>query len=109
MLYVEEGYWAGITSDGTLVTYICPDKYCNCTRAPGGLRAGCLFDPNNSDGQCSKNREGWLCGKCSGNTSVGLRYHCYAPINVKPRGGGQTQGILTFSWKPESNSQPLGT
>ena len=35
-----------------------------------------------------------------------------APINVKPQGGGggdgQTQAILTFSWKPESNSPPLG-
>ena len=72
MLYLEEGLWANITSDGTLVTYICPYKYCNCTH---GDSRGCLFDPANSDGQCSKNREGWLCGKCSGNTSIGLRYH----------------------------------
>ena len=41
----------------------------------------------------------------------------YEPINVKPQSGGgggerlggQTQGNLTFSWKPEANSQPLGT
>ena len=31
-----------------------------------------------------------------------------APINVKPQ-GGQTQGNLTFSWKPESNSPRPGT
>jgi len=72
MLYLKDGYWAGITNDGTLVTNVCPQKYCNCTRAPGNSQ-GCLFDPDNRDGQCSKNREGWLCGKCSGNTSVGLR------------------------------------
>ena len=72
-LVLEEGYWAGITSNGSLVTYFCPHKYCNCTRAPGYLK-GCLFDPDNKNEQCSKNREGWLCGKCSGNTSIGLRY-----------------------------------
>jgi len=72
-IYLKEGYWAGITDDGTLVTYFCPYKYCNCTRAPGDF-PGCLYDPDNSDKQCSKNRAGWLCGKCSRNTSVGLRY-----------------------------------
>ena len=72
-IYLKEGYWAGIASDGTLVTFFCPYRYCNCKRAPGNL-PGCLYDPDNIDGQCSKNRSGWLCGKCSGNTSVGLRY-----------------------------------
>ena len=44
-----------------------------------------------------------------------IAYHMQinnAPINVKPQGwegGGQTQGNLTFSWKPESNSPPPGT
>ena len=28
---------------------------------------------------------------------------------LSPRVGGQTQGIFTFSWKPESNSPPQGT
>lgn len=71
-IYLKEGYWAN-TTNNTLVTYVCPYKYCNCTRAPGDL-PGCLYDPDNINGQCSKNRSGWLCGKCSGNTSVGLRY-----------------------------------
>ncbi|KAL9984155.1 hypothetical protein ACROYT_G006421 [Oculina patagonica] len=77
-IYLKQGYWANITKDGAftaLVTYFCPHKYCNC-KEDGDL-PGCLFDPDNSNGQCSKNREGWLCGKCAENTSVGLRgYDC---------------------------------
>ena len=45
------------------------------------------------------------------NESVDGCVVSYAPINVKPQGGpgggGQTQGNLTFSQEPESNS--LGT
>lgn len=70
-VYLKEGYWANVTENGTLVTYYCPYKYCNCSHV--GELPGCLFDPANTIAQCAKNREGWLCGKCSGNTSVGLR------------------------------------
>ena len=43
---------------------------------------GCMFHPSNANGQCSENREGVLCGQCSGNTSVGLRYYCFITVNV---------------------------
>lgn len=79
--YLKEGYWANVTDDGLLVTYYCPYKYCDCKT--DGKLPGCLFDAVNSTAQCAKNREGWLCGKCSGNTSVGLRWsecvHCPNP------------------------------
>ena len=53
------------------MTYFCPFKYCNCSKTSG--LPGCLFNAENSDGQCANNREGWMCGKCKANTSVGLR------------------------------------
>ncbi|PFX25111.1 hypothetical protein AWC38_SpisGene10242 [Stylophora pistillata] len=73
-VFIKDGYWANVTEDGTLITYYCPYGYCQCVKGGDG-KAGCLFDPLNSNAQCSKNREGWLCGKCSGNTSVGFREH----------------------------------
>lgn len=72
-VYLKEGYWANISDTGALVTYFCPFKYCKCTRKDG--LPGCLFDPEHIDDQCAKNREGWMCGKCKENTSVGLRYN----------------------------------
>ena len=52
-----------------------------------------------------------ISGTIKRDSNMPLPYTCNAPINVKPRGGGvgQTQGILTFSGKPKSNSPLLGT
>ena len=70
-MYLKEGFWGGLNKRGDLVTYFCPFQYCNCTSTPG--LPGCLFDADNIDRQCADNREGWLCGKCKVDTSVGLR------------------------------------
>lgn len=69
-VFLKEGYWANVTN-GKLLTYFCPVKYCKCQRK--GDLPGCFFDPQKSNNLCAKNREGWLCGKCSGNNSVALR------------------------------------
>ncbi|XP_074611689.1 uncharacterized protein LOC141866153 [Acropora palmata] len=69
-VHLKEGYWANATNGG-FVSYFCPVGYCKCEHERGF--SGCLFDPERTDRQCAENREGWLCGKCVANTSVGLR------------------------------------
>ena len=63
---VEAGYWIGhITNGGHLVSHSCPVGYCVCTSD------SCWFDPRvRPDAQCTKGRNGTLCGKCAESYSA---------------------------------------
>ncbi|XP_062507184.1 uncharacterized protein LOC134183614 [Corticium candelabrum] len=63
---VQAGFWIGhITTDGPLVSYSCPVGYCSCHSD------SCWFDPRvRPDRQCTKGRDGTLCGKCAENYSA---------------------------------------
>jgi len=59
--FMQEGLWASLDNTSqALVAYPCPPQYCQCALGVQGGTITCrfTFDSQNSDSQCTCDREG---------------------------------------------------